>query len=99
LTFFLWTGEPTAYLNDDSIYGFNGKHLGWFKDGMVFDHDGDIVVAPASSFRSAVDSAPSRGLKSLKPHKGLKELRPLRPLFGRSWADLPARVFFLLGVD
>jgi hypothetical protein len=27
LTFYLWTGEPVAYLDDDSIYGFNGKHL------------------------------------------------------------------------
>lgn len=99
LTFFLWSGEPVAYLVDDSIYGFNGKHLGWYKDGMVFDQDGDVVAAPASAFRIAVEPTPIRGLKGLKPLKGLKELKPLKPLFGRSWSDLPARVFFLLGVD
>ena len=40
-----------------------------------------------------------RGLKNFKPLKGLKELRPLKPLFGRTWSDLPARVFFFMGVD
>jgi hypothetical protein len=99
LTFFLWSGEPVAYLVEESIYGFNGKHLGWYRDGMVFDHDGDIVAAPSSAFRMPVEPAPIRRLKGLKPLKGLKELRPLKPLFGRTWSDIPARVFFLLGVD
>jgi 4-fold beta-flower domain-containing protein len=35
-TIYLWSGKPVAYLYPDSvndglnIYGFNGKHLGWF---------------------------------------------------------------------
>jgi hypothetical protein len=99
LTFFLWSGEPVAYLVGDSIYGFNGRHLGWYKEGMVFDHDGDVVAAPASAFLTAVEAAPIRGLKALKPLKRLRELEPPKALFGRSWSDLPAHVFFLLGVD
>lgn len=99
LTFFLWSGEPVAYLVEGSIYGYNGKHLGWYRDEMIFDHDGNVVVASSSVFRTPVEPAPVRGLKGLKPLKGLKELKPLKPLFGRSWSDLPARVFFLLGVD
>lgn len=32
MTIFLWTGEPVAYFIKNSIYGFNGKHLGWFEN-------------------------------------------------------------------
>ncbi len=28
LTIYLWDGDPVAYLYDDHVYGFNGKHLG-----------------------------------------------------------------------
>ena len=42
---YLWNGKPVAYLEHDgdafSIYGFNGKHLGWFDEGVVRDHQGD----------------------------------------------------------
>ncbi len=35
LTIYLWGGKPVAYLSAESddgfhVYGFNGKHLGWF---------------------------------------------------------------------
>lgn len=40
---YLWGGEPVAYLEDDRIYGFNGKHIGWYDDGVICDHDGNIV--------------------------------------------------------
>jgi hypothetical protein len=94
-----FVGEPVAYLVEDSIFGFNGKHLGWYHKGLVYDHDGGVVVAPAAAFRESVGPAPTRSLKQLKPLKGLKELKPLKPLFGTSWSTIPARVFFLLGAD
>lgn len=97
--FYLWSGEPLAYLDGESIYGFNGKHLGWYQRGLIYDHEGNVVAAPASAFKSPVDPTPPRGLKNLKPLKGLKELKPLKPLFGLTWSDLPARAFFFLGRD
>lgn len=35
LTIYLWGGKPVAYLERDTgnefhVYGFSGKHLGWF---------------------------------------------------------------------
>lgn len=99
LTFYLWPGEPVGYLDTDSIFGFNGKHLGWYHDGLVYDHEGGIVVAPAGALREPPAPAPLRSLKELKPLKGLKELKPFKPLFGRTWSEIPARVFFLMGLD
>lgn len=99
LVLYLWSGEPVAYLDEESIFGFNGKHLGWYHDGLIYDHDGGIVAALASAFREAPGPAPPRSLRGLKPLKGLKELKPLKPLFGRSWSKVPARVLFLSGLD
>jgi hypothetical protein len=99
MTFYLWDGDVAAYLSDDSVYGYNGKHLGWYRNGIVYDNEGAVVAAPATSFRGAVSLAPLKGLKSLKPLKGLRDLKPLKPLFGTSWSKVPAKVFFLLGID
>ena len=50
LTIFMWSGKPVAYLEQDSaggfhIYGFNGKHLGWFVSDIVREHNGNVACA------------------------------------------------------
>lgn len=43
-TIYLWEGVPAAYLFEDShVYGINGRHLGWFKDEVMYNNDGDRV--------------------------------------------------------
>lgn len=98
-TIYLWSGKPVAYLEEDSVYGFNGKHLGWFRKGTIYDHDGNPVAAVPENFRVAVQLPPLKSLKELRPLKGLRELKPLRPIFGTTWSEMPARVFFLQGAE
>ncbi len=47
LTVYIWDGDPVAYLSGAdrhfSIYAFNGMHLGWFINGIVYDHGGNSV--------------------------------------------------------
>jgi hypothetical protein len=97
-TLYLWSGEPVAYMDEDSLFGFNGNHLGWRKDGVIYDHDGYVVAAISSRFKTPVAVAPLKALKELKPLKSLKELKPLKPIFVSSWSDNPARSFFLQGL-
>ena len=94
-TVYLWSGEPVAYLLEDSIYGFNGKHLGWYTNGMIFDHEGYVVVSPAVAFRKPVEPAPARGLKGQTPSKRQQESKPLQPTLGGAWSDFSASEFFL----
>lgn len=96
-TIYLWNGEPVAYLVSQDVYGFNGKHLGWFVKGVVYDHDGDAVGAVSSRFKTPQPICPIKSIKSLKPLKSIKELRPLKPLFHLSWADDVTLKRFLLG--
>ena len=99
LTIYLWSGKPCAYLDDEDIYGFNGKHLGWFRSGLVYDHEGYVVAALAEAFRTPVELAPLKSLKQLRPLKGLKELKPMKPLWSKEWSRTPGKVFFLRGAD
>ena len=96
-TFFLWSGEPVAYVVEDSIVGFNGKHLGWLRNGLVYDRAGDIVAAPATAFREPVLEPAVRTSAAQKPAKKPAEQPPARPAFGGSWSTVPARTFFLSG--
>jgi len=94
-TVYLWSGEPVAYLVDESIYGFNGRHLGWYENGVILDHDGNVVASPAIAFRKPVQAAPARGLKGVTPSKGPTQSTPVKPTLASSWSDLSARDFFL----
>lgn len=40
---YLWDGQPTAYIvvADQVVYGYNGKVIGWFEDGILYDTEGD----------------------------------------------------------
>jgi len=42
-TIYLWDGYPVAYLYSYHIYGFNGLHLGWLINGIVYDSDGNRI--------------------------------------------------------
>ena len=49
-TIYFWDGQQTAYLlNDRFIYGVNGKHLGWYIDGIIFNTSGERIGFKAST--------------------------------------------------
>jgi hypothetical protein len=104
LTIYLWSGEPVAYLNEDSdkgfhVYGFNGKHLGWFVGGAVYDHNGKAVGAVAEVFRTPVDSVPFKDFRDFKPFKDFKEYPPIRPKLKNLWSNIPFKRFLERGIS
>ena len=101
---YMWSGKPVAYLESSnsgdgySIYGFNGKHLGWFVGGIARDHSGN----GACGTRNVVNLPklePLKGLKQLLPLKSLTQLEPLRPLFTLNWSSTPCGVFLFEGAQ
>jgi hypothetical protein len=42
------SGEPFAYVSDEAIYRFDGKHLGWYENGIFYDGRGYMVAFPES---------------------------------------------------
>jgi hypothetical protein len=96
-TFYLWSGEAVAYVVEDSIFGFNGKHLGWLRNGLVYDRAGDVVAAPSTAFREPLVVPASDTATALKPVKKPTEEPPARPAFGGLWSKVSARTFFMSG--
>jgi hypothetical protein len=98
MTVYLWSGKPVAYLDRDSaggyhVYGFNGKHLGWFVDGVIWDYKGKASCAVEEKLQST-QFEPFKSFKQFKPFKSFKEFAPFRPFFSNSFGDTPCR--FLL---
>lgn len=104
-TIYLWGGTPVAYLdlegdrNSISIYGYNGKHLGWFQQGILYGSDGKAAGAVKEAFATKTELPPLKGLKELKPLKGLKELKPLKPLFIKQWSQTPLKILLMSGTS
>jgi len=81
---YLWSGEPVAYLGKPdrdgySIYGFNGKHLGWYDKGVVRDHDGYVVGFAKGAIEKITKIEPIKGIKKFAPFKAFEEFAPFRP--------------------
>jgi hypothetical protein len=104
LTIYLWSGKPVAYLEKDGaggfhIYGFNGKHLGWFVGGIARDHKGKAVGAVKEAFATGTKTEPFKSFKQFKPFKSFKEFAPFRPFFSNDWSDTSFKLFLLQGAS
>ena len=71
-TIYLWDGEPVAYVYEDvHVYGFNGRHLGWFRDDVLYSPDGTRVGFTSGACPKSISKS------SLKTKKGRAgEIRP-----------------------
>ncbi|MBU1386901.1 MAG: hypothetical protein KKE62_14175 [Proteobacteria bacterium] len=104
LTIYLWSGNPVAYLEEDNaggfhVYGYNGKHLGWLVQNVVWNHNGKAVGALREGFKDPPNSEPFKSFKQFKPFKAFKEFAPFRPIFTKSWSDTPFKLFLLRGAS
>lgn len=80
-TIFSFNGEPLAYIDEkNNIYGFNGKHLGWFEDQIVWDHAGQKVGFTKNTSPALTQFEPFKGFKQFKPFKSFKQFTPIKPL-------------------
>jgi hypothetical protein len=96
-TFYTWDGHPCAYLHEDHIYGYNGRHLRWFEDGIVWDHDGNRVGYIKDTLKSFASFKPFKAFKNFKSFKSFKEFAPFKPFKSLSDSTIPLREFVLSG--
>lgn len=99
LTIYLWEGKPVAYISNENIYGFNGKHLGWWVKGIIRDHDGDAIGATKESANMQTEYEPYKGYKEYKPYKSYKEYAPYKTYWSTSWSSASLRMFLLQGIS
>lgn len=79
-TIFLWNGEPVAYLDTNNcIYGFNGKHLGWFENGIIWNLEGERNGYNKKTLPVYAKYEPYKSYKKYKPYRSYKEYAKRMP--------------------
>jgi hypothetical protein len=82
ITIYTWDGQPVAYLESParnaSVYGFNGRHLGWLSNGLVIDHNGNVACATRSAI-GAITAETAKSTKSAQSAKSAREATPAEP--------------------
>lgn len=101
LTIYLWNGTPVAYLDPNgdayNIYGFNGKHLGWFEDGIVRDHEGYGLGFKKGATSTYTKYEPYKSYKQYKPYKNYKEYAPYKPYYKTQFSNESLALFLSKG--
>jgi hypothetical protein len=87
-TIYLINGKATAYLFLDKpddpflVYGFNGVHIGWYKNGMLFDNEGFLVACIEEAGCNITRGEPFMlPFKQLKPFKSFRDIPSFKPSF------------------
>lgn len=83
-TIYSFAGEPLAYLHGNNIYGFNGKHLGWFEQGVLRDHSGHGAGYSKQALPVFAQFEPFKGFKQFKPFKAFQEFAPFKPFYSNA---------------
>ena len=95
---FSFRGEPLAYIYDNKVYSYKGRHLGWFMDGWVRDLRGSCVFFTENASGGPVKPikrvAPIKGVRGIKPIKQIREIAKIKPVFTYSWSSDSNIYFF-----
>jgi hypothetical protein len=79
-TIYLWDGSPAAYLHEDQVYGWNGKQLGWFVNGTIFDIYGLRSGFIRSKSPVVMDIEPPKPMKQPRGSKRMRQHRLVKPV-------------------
>lgn len=82
---YAFSGAPLAYLDGESVYAFQGHHLGWWDRGWVRDHQGACVfftdaAEGAGPILPTTHPRPAKGAKHAPPARAYKLPKPMRVL-------------------
>lgn len=98
LHIYLFTGEPVAYLDGNAVYGFNGKHFGWFENGWIRDLNGFCVFYTEDAAGGPVKPikciCPIKSVKQIQPIKCIQEIQRIRAVDSLGWSKLSGAQFF-----
>lgn len=97
-TIYLWNGTPVAYLDlNNLIYGFNGKHLGWFENGIVRNLSGEKNGYIKATLPRYASYEPYKSYKQYKPYKSYKSYANYKPYYSYNQSNKPLIQFLSAG--
>lgn len=97
-TIYLWNGKPSAYLDSENrVYGFNGKHLGWYEQGIIWNLNGERNGFNKSSLSVYAKNEPYKSYKNYKPYKSYKQYAKYKPYYKVSTSNESLSQFLMNG--
>ena len=96
-TIYLWSGHAVACVDDEAVYGWNGRHLGFFVDGVMYDTYGQRVGTTAGKCLSASCFETAKNGKFAKGAKYEKGAERTRPSFSWKYSSQALEDFLLQG--
>lgn len=82
---YLWNGNAVCYLyNNEKVYGWRGKHIGWFVDGVVYDEYGHRVGFIKEKCPCITKISPVKHVKHVRHVKSVKQVSRVRPILSLS---------------
>ncbi len=100
-TIFSWNGKPLAFLENDNneicVFGFNGRFLGWYVDGIIYDKNGYAVGASKGSVNMLTNIEPIKSIQELRPIKPITPITPIQPILNNSWSSMSLIEFLYSG--
>lgn len=84
-TIYFFSGQPVAYMDtNNQIYGFNGLHLAWFEDGIIWDEEGERVGYNRRTLPISPKPEPNKNSKHFNPPRKIKRAAKLKPIFKKN---------------
>lgn len=96
---FMWDGTPVAFLEkndgDNCIFGFNGKFLGWYKSGIIYNEEGYPVGAKEGAVNMRTQREPRKSRQARVPRKPRTPRVPRMPSWSRNWSEVSLTSFLI----
>jgi hypothetical protein len=86
-TIYLWNGKAAAYIQDDKVWGFNGRQLGWIKNGVIYTHDGAKIGFRADKCPVTRCTSPVKCIKQERREKGLRQVARIHPVLQVGYSE------------
>lgn len=100
-TIFSWNGKPLAFLENDNnevcVFGFNGRFLGWYVNGIIYDKNGYAVGARKESVNMLTNIEPIKSIQELTPIRPITPMTPIQPILSNSWSTSSLIEFLFTG--
>ncbi len=85
-------GNHLAFIDDDSVYNWRGKHIGWWRYGHIRESSGAVAVFTADATNLGVvrpvrQVKPVKPVKAIAPVRPVKSVKPVRPVRKLAWAQ------------
>jgi hypothetical protein len=90
-TIFLWDGTPVAFIendrNDLCVFGFNGRFLGWYENGIIYDKQGYVVGSKKGVMNMIYRIERIKSIQRITPIRLITSITPIKPFWKNSWSS------------